>query len=125
MSRKYRVLVNGNEFEVEVGPSDGSSRVRAERSSDSSSGGSSAPPSGPAPGIAAPSETAITAMIPGRVISVEVQEGDVVTAGQPVVILESMKMEQTIASHRDGRIKRVCVEPGQAVAHGETLVEFE
>ena len=55
----------------------------------------------------------------------EVKIGEVVTTGQPVIVIESMKMEQTIASPREGTVNRVLVSPGDSVAYGETLVEFE
>jgi biotin carboxyl carrier protein len=58
-------------------------------------------------------------------ISIDVQPGDRVTTGQPVAVIESMKMEQTIASPRDGTVRAVTVEPGDTVAYGQTLIEFE
>ena len=64
-------------------------------------------------------------MLPGRIISIDVQPGDRVTTGQPVAVIESMKMEQAIASPREGTVSAVAVSPGATVAYGQTLIEFE
>lgn len=66
----------------------------------------------------------ITAPIPGVILSVLVKSGDEVTLGQPLCVLEAMKMKNTIRSPREGKIKSVKVQPGQAVQHKEILIEF-
>lgn len=66
--------------------------------------------------------TAVTAPIPGLIVKVEVKEGDSVTASQPVVILEAMKMENEIRAPRPGVVKAVHVAPGQSVDQGQVLV---
>ena len=63
--------------------------------------------------------------MPGRIISVSVSVEDAVTKGQPVVVLESMKMENTITSPVDGTVSAVHVAAGDSVQHGQTLVEIE
>ena len=50
--------------------------------------------------------------------------GDSVTKGQPILVLESMKMENTIASPIDGTVSAVHVAAGDAVQHGQTLAEI-
>ena len=62
--------------------------------------------------------------MPGRIISVSVSVEDAVTKGQPVVVLESMKMENTITSPVDGTVSAVHVAAGDSVQHGQTLVEM-
>lgn len=62
--------------------------------------------------------------MPGRIISVSVSVGDTVTRGQPVLVLESMKMENTIASPVDGTVSAVHVAAGDSVQHGQTLAEI-
>jgi 3-methylcrotonyl-CoA carboxylase alpha subunit len=62
--------------------------------------------------------------MPGRIMSVSVSAGDAVTKGQPILILESMKMENTIASPIDGTVSAVHVGAGDSVQHGQTLVEI-
>jgi biotin carboxyl carrier protein len=63
--------------------------------------------------------------MPGRIISVSVAPGDVITAGQPVLVMESMKMENTITAVKDGTVRAVLVGEGDSVQHGQTLVEVE
>jgi len=67
----------------------------------------------------------VTAYMPGRVVAVLVAEGDEVAAGQGVVVLEAMKMENEIAAEHAGRIGRILVEEGQAVEGGDPLFELE
>lgn len=77
-------------------------------------------------GIAAP-DTArleVHAPMPALVIRVHVRDGDAVTHGQPLFVLEAMKMENEITSHRSGTVERVMVAPGRAVEKGELLLVF-
>ena len=144
--RKYRVTVGGKAFEVEVGDLarspvrvvvdgveyrvDLPGRAAAPSPPPASA---SAPPAAPAQAAAtlppapapAAGANAVTAMMPGRVISVEVSRGDEVKRGQTVCVIESMKMEQNIASPADGRVKSVPVSAGDSVQRGQTLVELE
>jgi len=62
-----------------------------------------------------------TAYMPGRVVAVLAAEGDEVTSGQGVVVLEAMKMENEIQSEIDGRLERLLVEVGQTVDGGQPL----
>jgi len=66
----------------------------------------------------------ITAPIPGVIISIAVKPGDIVEVGQPLCVLEAMKMKNTIRSPRAGRIARINVMPGQTVQHRDTLLEY-
>ena len=60
--------------------------------------------------------------MPGKVLQVHVSEGQAVRRGQPLLVLEAMKMEQTTASAVDGTVKQVLVKVGDQVAAGQTLV---
>ncbi len=68
---------------------------------------------------------ALRAPMPGLVVGVEVVEGDEVLAGQGLVIVEAMKMENELKCAADARVSKVLVSPGQAVNKDEILVEFE
>ncbi|MEZ6194247.1 MAG: biotin/lipoyl-containing protein [Planctomycetota bacterium] len=69
-------------------------------------------------------ESRVTAVMPGIVVSVAVAPGDEVEKGQPVVVLEAMKMENEIRAPRAGTIAAVHVSPGQTVNGGDPLVEI-
>jgi urea carboxylase len=63
--------------------------------------------------------------IPGNIWKILVEAGATVSEGQPLVILESMKMEVTVVATRAGKVREVrCVE-GRPVAAGETLIVIE
>src|SRR5262249_61452925 len=66
----------------------------------------------------------VTAPMPGKVLRVLVEEGEPVVAGQPLVVLEAMKMETALAAESDAVVKRVLVAPGQMVDHGARLIEL-
>ena len=67
----------------------------------------------------------IKAPMPGMVISIETAVGKKVGPGEPLLILEAMKMENVIKSHGEGTVKRILTEKGQAVDKGDILVEME
>lgn len=104
----YTLWMGGYRFAVEA--LDERSKVIRELSGDS------AKQSGPAP-IAAP--------MPGLVVRVNVREGDVVQAGQGVVVMEAMKMENELRSPAAGKVKAVLVKAGMAVEKGTRLIELE
>jgi biotin carboxyl carrier protein len=68
--------------------------------------------------------SAITAPIPGLIISVEVKAGDQVKAGQPLCVLEAMKMKNTIRAPREGTIGTVHISAGQHVSQRQLMVEY-
>jgi biotin carboxyl carrier protein len=67
---------------------------------------------------------ALTAPMPGKILSVEVSHGDRVSRGQTLVILEAMKMKNAIKSPYDGIVLEIRVRPDQTVAHGDLLVQL-
>ena len=64
----------------------------------------------------------LTAPMPGRVVQVLVQAGDAVRQGQPMMVVEAMKMEHTIAAPRDGAVAAVNFAPGDPVEEGVELI---
>jgi biotin carboxyl carrier protein len=77
------------------------------------------------PGPAAAQTGIVCAAIPGLVVSVEIGAGDAVAAGQPLVVLEAMKMQTPVRAPRGGRIGRVFVAVGDEVESGAALVVFD
>ncbi|MFT0849848.1 acetyl-CoA carboxylase biotin carboxylase subunit [Achromobacter sp. F4_2707] len=67
----------------------------------------------------------ISAPLTGRVVDVAVKEGDVVSYNQPLVVLESMKMEHTLHAELSGRVLAVHVAPGTQAAKGALLLQIE
>jgi biotin carboxyl carrier protein len=63
--------------------------------------------------------------IVGIVVMVQAKPGQDVKAGEPLVVLEAMKMESNVLSPIDGRVKAILVGPGDSVKKGQALVEFE
>jgi biotin carboxyl carrier protein len=66
----------------------------------------------------------IKAPMPGLIINMKVQVGDVVKAGDPLLILEAMKMENMLKSPGDGVVKTVKVKKGDTVEKNQILIEF-
>lgn len=105
---EWRLRVDGHALDADVVDE----RTRAIRALT----GASAGPQGPRP---------VKAPMPGLVVRIEVEPGQEVRAGQGVVIVEAMKMENELKAEAAGTVARVLVEPGQAVEKGTVLVEFE
>ena len=72
--------------------------------------------------VAGPSP--VRAPMPGMIVRVHVQPGDIVIPGQGVVAMEAMKMENELRATTGGRVKAVLVQPGQAVDKGAVLIEL-
>ena len=68
---------------------------------------------------------AIKAPMPGLILEINVSIGQEVKENDPLLILEAMKMENSFLSPRDGVIKSIAVEKGNAVDKGQLLIEFE
>lgn len=73
-------------------------------------------PSGPTP---------LVAPMPGLIVRVHVRPGDVVAAGQPLVVMEAMKMENELRATAAGVVRSVAVLPGAAVEKGTVLVALD
>jgi biotin carboxyl carrier protein len=67
----------------------------------------------------------VKAPIPGVIISIIVGEGDKVTYGQELCVLEAMKMKNAIRAGRAGTIAKVLVKEGESVQHSQVLMEYE
>ena len=67
----------------------------------------------------------IKAHITGVVFQVTTKAGDRVQAGDPVIVLESMKMEIPVEAPRAGAVREICVHEGQTVQEGDTVAVLE
>ena len=104
----YTLWLDGWRFEVEALDE----RTQAIRDLS----GASAGPAGPAP---------LKAPMPGLIVRVSVQVGDQVQAGQGIVVMEAMKMENELRATAAGKVKSILATPGTAVEKGALLVELE
>jgi Biotin-requiring enzyme len=108
---RVEVVIGGWRFELDVeldaraGLRERATRARGDRAS-----------GGPAE---------LRAIIPGRVVSVDVAEGDAVEAGQRVLVVEAMKMQNELRAPRGGTIRRLGVGAGQTVELGDVLLVIE
>jgi biotin carboxyl carrier protein len=75
--------------------------------------------------MAAEEAGAVTAIMPGKIIRVLVQEGDEVQEGDVLCVLEAMKMENELRAGKSGVVKEVTIEPGSDVEMGEVLIVVE
>ena len=67
----------------------------------------------------------LNAPLPGVIISIEVKEGQAVTSGQELYILEAMKMKNSIKADRNGKIASIHVTSGDLVKHNQPIMTFE
>ncbi len=114
----YVVEVDGRRIEVRVPASLAAPAVRAtgpKRPVKRSSGGARAK---------APATNDLAAPMQGTIVKVSVVEGDQVSEGDLVIVLEAMKMEQPITAHRSGVIANLQAAPGDPVSSGQVLCEI-
>jgi glutaconyl-CoA/methylmalonyl-CoA decarboxylase subunit gamma len=135
--RRFFVTVNGERYEVTV------EEVQAEGEGSTSGAPPAAPAHMAAPPVPAPRPTSleraataaprggvvgegvVKAPLPGAILAVKVAVGETVSAGQVLVLLEAMKMENEIASPIDGHVRDVRVAAGDAVGLGDVLCVVE
>ena len=127
---KYVVTINGKQYHVEVEKVSGGYKPMSMGAKAAPAAPAPAPaPAAPAPAPAAPKaapvsagDNTVTSPMPGTILGVKVKEGDAVKAGQLVIILEAMKMENEIVAPADGVVASVAVKEGDTVETDATLV---
>jgi glutaconyl-CoA/methylmalonyl-CoA decarboxylase subunit gamma len=128
------IQVNGREFRVELQQLALSKLMPAAVMPETRAAAPAAQPaSGVAPAPAAPlapapvvgdASSIVKAPLPGLIIDVKVREGEKVKAGQNIVVMEAMKMENQIQATTDGTVKKILVKKGDNVAEGNAMVEI-
>ncbi len=122
--KKYRVNVNGVDYEIAL--------EALKDGEDFAPKAAPAPAAAPAP-VAAPAAPAavpaggekVTSPMPGTILNINVTPGATVAAGQVLMILEAMKMENEIMAPKAGKVVSVNVEKGAAVESGAVLCVIE
>lgn len=114
-----RVMVNGNEYYVEIEDDSMSKVPILERSE-------KALPVAPQFSSSFDAKSgAVKAPLPGMVFSIPVKEGDSVTKGQPILVLEAMKMQSELAAPVSGKISKIHVKEKSLVQEGEILITMD
>ena len=125
-ARPVIAVVDGERFEVtpESGLQSAASKQAPGKSVEKKSFNSNQPSlSSKAPNQALSGDTQ-TAPLPGTVVEIFVKAGDKVEAGQVILVIEAMKMKNSIRSLFSGTISEVLVNAGQSVAHKQPLIKF-
>lgn len=117
--KKYRVNVNGTDYEITLEAlKDGEDFAPKA----APAAAASSAPAKAAPAAAPAGSTTVSAPMPGNILDVKVSQGQAVKAGQTLLILEAMKMENEIQSPVDGTVASVNVTKGSTVETGAVLV---
>lgn len=126
-TKKFNVTVNGTTYEVEVeevkaaGGAPKAAAPAAPKATPAPAPKAAAP--APAAKVAAGAgEHSIDAPMPGKVVKLVAEEGATVKAGDVLLILEAMKMQNEITADADGTVKKFNVAAGQSVKAHESLV---
>lgn len=137
--KTYRFKINGNDYEVAINSVEGKNASVTVNGTAYQVELEDAPASVPAqaPVSAAPAQAvatkqsapatsgagkAVTSPLPGVIISIKVNVGDTVKAGQEVAVLEAMKMENSIEATQDGTVTAINVSKGDSVLEGAAII---
>ena len=119
--KNYTITVNGVAYDVTVEEGK-SSAAPAARAAAPAPAQASAPAAAPAPAATgAAGSIQVDAPMPGKILAVKKHVGDTVKAGDPILVLEAMKMENDIVAPKDGTVASINVSVGDAVESGATL----
>lgn len=126
--KNYTITVNGTPYNVTVEDATGSAAPVASTPAPAPAAApASAPAPAPAAAPAAPAaagSVSVDAPMPGNILDIKVSNGASVKAGDVLLILEAMKMENEIVAPQDGTVASVNVNKGDTVEAGQTLVSL-
>ncbi len=143
--KDYKFTINGNKYSVEVGEIENNAvsvsvngtaynveldtEIRQPAKPRPAAKNNAAPAPAvkvaAAPAAATAPGATLKSPLPGTILDVFVKEGDSVKAGQRVILLEAMKMENNIDAEKDGVVKEVKVHRSDSVMEGDVLIVFE
>ena len=118
--KNYTITVNGVAYDVTVEEGTGNGAAPVARAAAPKAAPKAAPAAAPKAAAGAGS-VKVTASVPGKVFKVEASVGQSVKAGDPIVVLEAMKMEIPGVAPQDGTVARIDVAVGAAVENGDVL----
>lgn len=123
--KNYTITVNGTPYNVTVEDANGSAApVAAAPAAAPASAPAPAPAAAPAAAPATAGSVSVDAPMPGNILDIKVSNGASVKAGDVLLILEAMKMENEIVAPQDGTVASVNVNKGDTVEAGQTLVSL-
>ena len=125
---KYKITINGKSYEMEVEAIDGSMPAAAPKAAPAPAAApkaAAAPAASAAPVASSNAAGAVNSPMPGTILKVNAEVGATVKAGDSIVVLEAMKMENDITAPKAGVVKTIAVNKGDAVAAGQFLFEIE
>ncbi len=131
--RHFRISVDGVAYDVtveELEPDAKSSSLSKKTlaSAVAADGGIGSPPVPPKVPSAAPklqnTSGDVSSPLAGTVVALKVSAGDSVKSGQPLLVLEAMKMESVVAAPLDGRVQNIAVTVGKSVMEGQLLMKI-
>lgn len=127
MERKFRITVDGKQYEVTVEETtQGGSRILPQPGDmqipESKAAPAAAAASADAPAAQAAGPDELPSPLAGVLESLPVSVGSQVSQGDPVAVIEAMKMKTTVVAHRDGKVAEIAVKVGDAVDAGQPLM---
>ncbi len=141
--KEYKFKINGKDYQVTIGETEGKmlsvnvngadyqvELENAPAAAPAAPAASAPAASTPAPAAAAPAAPKapagagekVNSPLPGVIVEVSVKEGQTVTSGQKVAVLEAMKMENEISAPKDGTITAIHVNKGDSILEGAPIV---
>ena len=141
--KEYKFKINGKDYQVTIGETEGKmlsvnvngadyqvELENAPAAAPAAPAASAPAASTPAPAAAAPAAPQapagagekVNSPLPGVIVEVSVKEGQTVTSGQKVAVLEAMKMENEISAPKDGTITAIHVNKGDSILEGAPIV---
>jgi len=138
--KEYKFKINGNEYTVTVNDIDGANvevdvngkpfKIEMDKPVKKQQTAVSSTPTKPAaqtqPGVVKPvassNQATVTSPLPGVILEISVKVGDVVKTGQSIMVLEAMKMENSVEANADGTITSINVNVGDSVLEGAPLI---
>lgn len=116
--KKYKVNVNGTDYEIAIELIDGNAKAEEVKAAPQAAPKAAAP-------VKAGAGEKVTCPMPGNILAVNVNVGDTVKEGQVLMVLEAMKMENEIMAPCGGKITSVGVTKGATVESGALLCTIE
>lgn len=123
--KKFNITVNGNAYEVEIEEVKAAAPVAAAPAPKAAPAvAAAAPKAAPAAAAAAPAagDNTVTAPMPGKIVKLVASVGQAVNAGDVLLILEAMKMQNEITAPAAGTVKSFAINAGDSVKPGQTMV---